>query len=229
MSVNWQESTWKSTCSSQYHLGHDIAFATRLLEGQPVVTFYQDIRYALRILFKNPGFTLIAALSLALGIGANSAIFSLADAILLRPLQILAPSSVMTVSTNTLNNPFGGISYPNFRDLQAKSHSFDSMIAFQLSTFSVATSTKALPQIYSGVIAGENFFQALGVKPTLGRGFLPEEGKVPGRDAVAVVSYAFWENQLAKDPAAIGRNLRIQGIDFTVIGVAPEDFTGVEQ
>ncbi len=194
-----------------------------------MVTFYQDIRYALRILFKNPGFTLIAALSLALGIGANSAIFSLADAILLRPLPILAPSSVMTVSTNTLNNPFGGISYPNFRDLQAKSHSFDSMIAFQLSTFSVATSTKALPQIYSGVIAGENFFQALGVKPTLGRGFLPEEGKVPGRDAVAVVSYAFWENQLAKDPAAIGRNLRIQGIDFTVIGVAPEDFTGVEQ
>ncbi len=194
-----------------------------------MVTFYQDIRYALRILFKNPGFTLIAALSLALGIGANSAIFSLADAILLRPLPILAPSSVMTVSTNTLNNPFGGISYPNFRDLQAKSHSFDSMIAFQLSTFSVATSTKALPQIYSGVIAGENFFQALGVKPILGRGFLPEEGKVPGRDAVAVVSYAFWENQLAKDPAAIGRNLRIQGIDFTVIGVAPEDFTGVEQ
>ena len=162
-----------------------------------MISFFQDVRYAIRILFKNPGFTLIAALSLALGIGANSAIFSLADALLLRPLPILEPSSVLDVSTNTTDNPFGGISYPNFRDLQAKSKSFDEMVAFQISTVSVATSAQAVPQIISGVIASENLFQALGVQPILGRGFLPEEGKVPGRDAVAVVSYDFWQNQLA--------------------------------
>ena len=193
-----------------------------------MVTFFQDIRYALRILLKNPGFTLIAALSLALGIGANSAIFSLADAILLRPLPILEPCSVMHVSTTTPDNPYGGVSYPNYRDLRAKSQSFDGMLACRLSTLSVATSPKALPQIRSGVIASDNFFQTLGVQPFLGRGFLPEEGKVPGRDAVVVVSYDFWENQLARDPAVIGRTLRIKGIDFTVVGVAPNTFTGVE-
>jgi predicted permease len=194
-----------------------------------VINFFQDIRYAIRILLKNPGFTLIATLSLALGIGANSAIFSLADALLLRPLPILEPSSVLDIGTNTPDNPFGnGVSYPNFRDLQSKSQSFEGMVAFQLSTLSVATSAQSLPQVVSGVIATDNFFQALGVQPVLGRGFVPEEGKVPGRDAVAVISNDFWQTQLAKDPS-IGRNLRIKGLDFTIVGVAPESFTGVDQ
>ena len=104
-----------------------------------MITFFQDIRYAARILLKNPGFTLIAVLSLALGIGANSAIFGLADAILLRPLPILAPSSVLNIGTTTLDNPYGGVSYPNYLDLQAKSQSFEGMIASALSTVSVAT------------------------------------------------------------------------------------------
>jgi macrolide transport system ATP-binding/permease protein len=195
-----------------------------------MVTFFQDIRYAIRILLKNPGFTLIATLSLALGIGANSAIFSLADALLLRPLPILEPSSVLDINTSTPDNPFGGgVSFPNFRDLQAKSHSFEGMVAFQLSTLSVATSPNTVPQVVSGVIASENFFQTLGVRPVLGRGFLPDEGKVPGRDAVAVVSNDFWQTQLARDPFVIGHNLRIKGIDFTIVGVAPENFTGVDQ
>jgi predicted permease len=194
-----------------------------------VLSFVQDIRYAFRILLKNPSFTLIAVLSLALGIGANSAIFSLADAILLRPLPILQPSSVLNVTTNTPDNPYGGVSYPNYLDLQAKSHSFDGMVAYQLATLSVATSPKALPQICSGVIASDNFFSALGVLPILGRGFLAEEGKVPGRDAVVVISYDFWENQLGKDPAVIGRNLRVKGLDFTVVGVAPPTFSGIDQ
>ena len=194
-----------------------------------MITFLQDVRFALRILLKNPGFTLIAALSLALGIGANSAIFSLADALLLRPLPILEPSSVLDITTNTPDNPFGGVSYPNFRDLQAKSKSFDGMVAFQLSTLSVATSAQTLPQVVSGVVASDNLFQSFGVQPLLGRGFLPEEGKVPGRDAVAVISYDFWQTQLAKDPAVVGRNLRVKGIDFTIVGVAPQSFVGVDQ
>jgi hypothetical protein len=177
-----------------------------------LITFFQDIRYATRILLKNPGFTLIAVLSLALGIGANSAIFSLADALLLRPLPILAPSSVMNISTTTPDNPHGGISYPNFRDLQAKSQSFDGMIASQLSTVSVATSAKALPQVYFGVLVSDNFFQAMGVQLALGRAFLPEEGKVPGRDAVVVISDDFWQTQFAKDPSVIGRSIRITRI-----------------
>jgi predicted permease len=189
----------------------------------------QDFRFAIRVLLKNPGFTLIAALSLALGIGANSCIFSLADALFLRPLPVLEPSSVVNISTNTVDNPFNGISYPNFRDLRDKSHSFDGVVAFRLSTMSVATSAKSIPQVKTGVLASENFFQVLGVQPILGRGFLPDEGKVSGRDAVVVVSYDFWENQLARDPAAVGRSVRIKGIDFTIVGVAPKTFTGIDQ
>jgi predicted permease len=166
---------------------------------------------------------------LALGIGANSAIFSLADALLLRPLPILAPSDVMNISTSTPDNPFGAVSYPNYLDLRARSQSFDGMTAFELSTLSIATSPQALPQIYAGVVASDNFFQALGVQPILGRGFLPEEGKVPGRDAVAVISYDFWQTQYANDPSAVGRNIRVKGVDFTIVGVAPQSFTGIDQ
>jgi predicted permease len=194
-----------------------------------VITFLQDVRYAFRLLLKNPGFTAIAVLSLALGIGANSAIFSLADALLLRPLPILAPSDVMNISTSTPDNPFGAVSYPNYLDLRARSQSFDGMTAFELSTLSIATSPQALPQIYAGVVASDNFFQTLGVKPILGRGFLPEEGKVPGRDAVAVISYDFWQTQYANDPSAVGRSIRVKGVDFTIVGVAPRSFTGIDQ
>ncbi len=114
------------------------------------------------------------------------------------------------------------VSYPNYRDFQEKSHSFESMTAFQLTTLSVATSAKDLPKIRTGVIASDNFFQTLGVQSVLGRTFLPEEGKVPGRDAVAVVGYDFWQNDLAHDPNVVGRTLRIKGIDFTIVGVTPK-------
>ena len=127
----------------------------------------------------------------------------------------------MNIGTTTPDNPYGGVSYPNYRDLQAKSQSFDGMIASQLSTVSVATSAKALPQVYFGALVSDNFFQAIGVQPALGRAFLPEEGKVPGRDAVVVISDDFWQTQFAKDPSVIGRSIRIKGIDFTVVGVAP--------
>ena len=195
-------------------------------------TIIQDFRFAVRILIKNPGFSLIAIISLALGIGANAAIFSLADALFLRPLPILEPSAVLNISTNNPTICFwrrSNVSYPNYRDLRDKSHSFDSMTAFQLTTLSVATSAKDLPKIRTGVIASDNFFQTLGVQPILGRTFLPEEGKVPGRDAVAVVGYDFWQNDLSHDPNVIGRTLRIKGIDFTIVGVTPKTFNAIDQ
>ena len=197
-----------------------------------MATIIQDLRFAIRILIKNPGFSLIAIVSLALGIGANAAIFSLADALFLRPLPILEPSAVVNISTNLPANLFAqgsNVSYPNYRDFREKSHSFESMTAFQLTTLSVATAPKDLPKIRTGVIASDNFFQTLGVQPVLGRTFLPDEGKVPGRDAVAVVAYDFWQNDLTHDPNVIGRTLRIKGIDFTIVGVTPKSFNAVDQ
>jgi len=197
-----------------------------------VSTIIQDLRFAIRILIKNPGFSLIAIVSLALGIGANAAIFSLADALFLRPLPILEPSGVVNISTDTPQNLFSqgsNISYPNYRDFQEKSHSFESMTAFQLTTLSVSQSSKDLPKIRTGVIASDNFFRTLGIQPLLGRTFLPEEGQVPGRDAVVVVGYDFWQSDLAHDPNVIGRTLRIKGVDFTIVGVTPKSFNAVDQ
>ena len=146
-------------------------------------TIIQDLRFAVRILIKNPGFSLIAILSLALGIGANAAIFSLADALFLRPLPILEPSAVVNVSTDTPENAFGqgsSVSYPNYLDLREKSHSFESMTAFQLTTLSVAPSSRELPKIRTGVIASDNFFQTLGSTPCWAAHFYPRRAKCQG-------------------------------------------------
>src|ERR1700693_5617715 len=120
---------------------------------------FKEIRHAIRLLIKNPGFTAIAALSLALGIGANSAIFSLADAILLRPLPVRAPGAVVTVTTNTPDNAFSRMSYPDYRDIRDKSRSFDGLVAFELSTWGLAASAKEVPQMRMGLMVSDNFFR----------------------------------------------------------------------
>jgi predicted permease len=173
---------------------------------------------------RNPGFTAIAAVSLALGIGANSAVFSLADALLLRPLPIRDPGAVVTLGTAPPGSPYGGVSYPNYRDFQDKLRSFDGLAAFQFATWGVAQAPTDAAQMRMGAFVNDGFFQVLGVEPTLGRGFRPGE-----RDAVVVLSHAFWKTHFAASPSAIGRSIRVNGADFTVVGVAPERFTGVER
>lgn len=191
----------------------------------------EEIRYALRLLVRNPGFTAIATLSLALGIGANSAIFSLADALLLRPLPVHQPSSLLAVSTDPASESgaYGGVSYPDYRDFRDKTHSFQGLAAFELSNVSVAKSANDSAHLRAALMVSDNFFQVLGVEPTLGRGFLAEEGAVSGRNPVAVLGYDFWRSAFSSDPAIVGRNIRINGIDFSVVGIAPESFTGVDQ
>ncbi len=191
----------------------------------------EEIRYAVRMLVRNPGFAAIATLSLALGIGANCAIFSLADALLLRPLPVSQPSSLLAVSADPANESgaFGGVSYPDYRDFRDKTHSFDGLAAFELSNVSVAKSANDSAHFRAALMVSDNFFRVLGVEPTLGRGFLPEEGLVSGRNSVAVLAYDFWRTAFSSDPAIIGRTIRINGMDFSIVGVAPESFTGVDQ
>src|SRR5579864_5069836 len=188
----------------------------------------KEIRQAFRLLAKNPGFTAIAALSLALAIGANSAIFSFADALMLRPLPVKDASNVVTVTTSAPGEAFGGaVSFPDYRDLRDKNHTLESLAALQFYTFGFSPSPGVQPQMRLGFLVSDNFFRSLEVQPALGRAFLPEEGQVPGRDAIAVLSYDFWQTQFGSDRGVIGRTIRLNGIDFTVIGVTPEDFTGV--
>jgi predicted permease len=189
----------------------------------------KEIRQALRLLAKNPEFTAIAALSLALGIGANSAIFSLADAILLRPLPVLKPRQVVNVTSETPSTPLGRISYPDYRDLRDKSRSFDGLVLYQFYTFGVTTSPTVTPQMRLGALVSDNFFRVLGVQPALGRGILPEEDKVSGRDPVIFLTHDYWRFQFANDTSAIGRTIRLNGIDFTIVAVLPENFTTIDQ
>jgi putative ABC transport system permease protein len=187
----------------------------------------QEIRYAFRMIFRSPGFTAIAALSLALGIGANAAIFSLADVLLLRPLPVKDPGTVMAVSLDTGGNP-GSLSYPDYRDLRGAAKSFDGLVAFEFSTFSMARTASETPQLRVGILASDNLFSVLGVQPVLGRDFLPEETARGGTPAV-VLAYAFWQDQFNGDRSILGKTARISGIDFNVVGIAPKSFTGLDQ
>jgi ABC-type antimicrobial peptide transport system, permease component len=191
----------------------------------------QEIRHALRLLVRNPGFTAIAALSLALGIGANSAIFSLADTLLLRPRPVLEPSRVVTVSTDRTSEAFtyGGVSYLDYRDFRDRAHSFDGMVAFEYGRFSMAKSAADTPQMRFGVLVSDNYFSVLGVQPSLGRAFANGEGTTPGRDPLVVLSNDFWHTEFSADPNILGRTVRINGMDFTVIGVAPRNFFSTDE
>jgi macrolide transport system ATP-binding/permease protein len=188
----------------------------------------KDLRYAFRMLRKNPLFTAIAVCSLAIGIGANSAMFSLADAILLRPLPVLHPSEVVQVEMTSPSDPRQGVSYRDYVDFRDKNRSFDSLIGHMNGTFGFSEKPDALPQVKFGLFVTGNFFQAMGVRPELGRGFRPDEDQAPGRDAVVVLSHTLWATQFGSSPSAIGQRIRLNGKEFTIVGVAPERFTGVD-
>jgi predicted permease len=194
-----------------------------------VYSSMHDVRYAIRLLFKDPGFTLVAVLSLAIGIGVNAAMFSLADALLLRPLPVSRPGGVVTVLGTTPADSSDRISYRDYIDFRDSPTSFDGLVAFKEETFGFGAKPDDLPQMRMGMLVSGNLFRVMGVEPELGRGFRPKEDQVPGRDAVVVLGHDFWEQQLGADPSVIGRKVRLNGIEFSVIGVAPERFTGMDQ
>ena len=198
-----------------------------------VERLWQDVKYGVRILARNPGFTIISVLSLAIGIGANCAIFSFADALLLRPLPVARPAEVVTVGSvstlEALNASSLVSSYPDYVDIRDRSRSFAGLAAFTYLTAGVATDPVATPKLKMGMLVSGNLMPLMGVQPTLGRGFRPDEDRVPGRDAVVVLGSRLWEQEFGSDPNVLGRSIRINAVPFTVIGVAPADFTGMNQ
>jgi len=186
-----------------------------------------DIRYAFRALRSQPAFFALAVLSLALAIGANSAIFSFADALLLRPLPVTDPSAMFDVAYATPDNPFEGMSYPDFRDLREKSRSFSGLIAYRLTTLAATTDPAAPGQIRLTALVSEHFFPMAGVEPVIGRGFLPEEVSAPGQ-AVAMISHDLWQQFPGGEPVT-GKTLRLNGMAFTIVGVLPESFGGLDR
>jgi len=195
--------------------------------------FWQDLRYGVRMLAASPGFTAVAVVSLAIGIGANCAIFSFGDALLFRPLPVARPGDVFTVGSSSsleaLNATSLVSSYRDYVDVRDRSTSFDGLAAFTYVTAGFAADAKASPKLKMGMLASANLIPLMGVEPTIGRSFRPDEDQVPGRDAVVVLGRTLWEQDFNSDPAVLGRTVRINGIEFTVIGVAPASFTGMNQ
>jgi predicted permease len=194
---------------------------------------WQDLKYGCRMLLASPGFTVVAVLSLAIGIGANCAIFSFADALLLRPLPVARPGEVYTVGSastlEALNASSLVSSYPDYVDLRDRSKSFEGLAAFTYLTAGFASDAKDSPKLKMGMLVSGNLLPLMGVGPTLGRSFRPEEDHVPGRDAVVVLGSTMWEQEFGSDRNVLGRSVRINGVPFTVIGVAPSEFTGMNQ
>ena len=184
-------------------------------------TLFQDLRYALRMLRKNPGFAIVSVITLALGIAANTTIFSWINATLLNPIPgVSRPNEIVAVQSGRAN-PF---SYPDFLDLRDRGKSFAGLTAF---TFAPASLTgEGKPERVWATMVTANYFDVLGVKPALGRGFLPGEDKPPNGAPVAIISHRLWQRRFAADPAIVGQTLHLNTRPFTIVGVAPPEFQG---
>jgi macrolide transport system ATP-binding/permease protein len=189
----------------------------------------RDTRISLRRLRNAPGFTLIAVLSLALGIGANTAIFSFVNTMLMRPLPVESPERLVSVNNTAEKKDlalFPMLSYPAYKDYRDRNDVLEGLIAYRLSP--VGLSHDGVNERLWGYLATGNYFETLGIKPYLGRLFTPKDDITPGAHTVAVISHACWQKRFAGDPNVVGKDVRINGRNFTVIGVAPQNFRGTE-
>jgi len=186
--------------------------------------FVGDVRYALRGLAAQRGFALVALASLALGIGLNSAMFSIVNAVLLRPLPVREPSRLARVYT-TSEIPESTLSIPDLRDLQRHAAAFSGLAGHTLMFANVSRDSAS--QLLLGEVVTANYFDVLGVRPAFGRGFDASEDHTEGGNRVVVIGDSLWRRQFAADPGVLGRPLRIRGVDYTIVGVMPAAFTGM--
>lgn len=186
-----------------------------------IETLFQDLRYGLRMLVKSPGFTAVAVATLALGIGANTALFSVINGVLLSPLTFPRPDQLVTLHENKPNFEGGSVSYPNFRDWQRDNHTFSSLALARTSAFSL-TGIGDAEQV-SGEFVSSDFFSVLGVKPVIGRTFAEDEERV-GAGPVALISAGLWRRKFSSVPDILGKNITLDARDYTIVGVIPADF-----
>jgi putative ABC transport system permease protein len=189
-------------------------------------SFAADIRFALRWLLKSPGFTAVAVVSLAIGIGFNTALFTIADALLFKPLPIASPERFVDIFTSdsTGSVQYGTSSYPDYLDLKAQNDVFDDLVGY--SPMFGALNLETGSRLAMGEIVTGNYFSVLGVSAALGRTIAPSDD-VPGAPRVVMVSNRYWTRELGRAPDVIGRTVRVRGAAYTIVGVLPERFTGM--
>jgi len=191
-------------------------------EGLPLVEgVLQDLHYALRVLRKSPAFTLVAVVTLALGIGANTTVFSVVDAVLLRPLPYMHPERLVEAeSFFDRNSSPSNLSYPDFFDWRAQNHSFEHLVSYHDNSYTLTGVGRA---VYVGAqVVSWDLLPMLGLHPAIGRGFTPDEEKRGTR--VVLLSYALWQSQFGADKTVLGQTIQLSGETFTVIGVMPANF-----
>lgn len=189
-------------------------------------TLLQDARFAIRRLVKSPGFSIVAILSLALGIGANTAIFSLVNMVLFRSLPVVDSQGMVTVAPIKGNNEMAAHSYPNYRDFRDRNEVFSALLAYRFAPMSLSRSNNS-EKVWGYLVSG-NYFDLLKVKPILGRTFSPEEDNTRLSHPVAVISHSLWQTRFGGDRSVVDSDILINGKKFKVIGVAPAGFKGTE-
>src|SRR4026209_476646 len=184
----------------------------------------RDVRYGFRGLLRVPAFAVTVIATLSLGIGANAAIFSAVDAVLLRDAPVSHPASLVSVYTSSGNNPYSSSSYPDYFDLR-DSGTFASLASYAPISMTIDANGETEP-VAAQLVSG-NYFEVLGLRLPAGRGFRPDEDRIGAPVRVAVISHAIWRRIFNGDSSIVGRRIRLNGTTYTVIGVAPPRFAGL--
>jgi predicted permease len=188
---------------------------------------FQDLRYGARMLLKRPGFTCVAALTLALGIGANTAIFSLIDAVLLKTLPVNNPERLVLLGRALRGETGARFPYRAYKQLRDQNDVLSGLLAWRALRLSVSVDNQPEPALAGQLVSG-NYYSVLGVNAALGRTIAPDDDRAPGESPVCVLSHNYWRRRFASDPAVVGKTIHIGGSPFTIIGVTPPEFFGLE-
>src|SRR3954470_23372465 len=189
----------------------------------------QDVRFAIRTLLKTPAFTIVVVLTLALGIGANTAIFSLTDQVLLRMLPVKSPEQLVVLDGpgafrgRTFNN--GTFSYPMYRDIRDRNTVFDGVLARFPAPLTLLANGEA--ERVNGELVSGNYFDVLGVRAHIGRTFTPDDDRTPGGHPVVMLSHNYWMRRYGGDPGVLNRTVTVNGLPMTIVGVTPTGFYGI--
>jgi putative ABC transport system permease protein len=221
--AEWDKIDWRNKLSLLWHSLGAFMDALWLQPKRLEDEMFQDLRFGVRMLAKNPGFTLVVAITVALGIGANTAIFGLVDAALFRPLPVVeAPDQLVTIMRGNWEE---SLSYPDFRVLRERNEVLSGLALSNMPS-EISFGNGERSEVVLGSLVSGNYFDALGIKPALGRTFLPEEDRTPGAHPVVVLSHSFWRSSFNSDPALVGQTIVLNGHRFTVVGVAAAGFEG---
>src|SRR5262249_21330232 len=195
--------------------------------GHQLETLWQDLRYALRMLRGKPGFASVAALLLAPGIGADTEIFSVVDAVLLKSLPVKDPEQLVLLSHTNSGQYSDRFSYSNYEQIRDNDRTLSGVLAYHPLRLTVSVDGQPEPAINGQLVSG-NYYQVLGVNPALGRTIAPEDDRTPGGHPICVISHSYWQRRFGGDPGVIGKTIHLGDYPFTIIGVTPPEFFGAE-